>query len=97
MRFFRHNPRVVGLRRAILILVAAVALALPAGAWAGGFSAHLYAPNHQPKVGNWRIKVTARRGGQKLSGTVSYRFLYAGQVVKTEPGGRSSMASSTTR
>jgi hypothetical protein len=87
MRFFRHNARTVGLRDAVLILVAAVALALPASAWAGSFSARLYAPNHQPKVGKWRIKVTARRGRQKLSGTVSYRFLYAGQVVSTQPGG----------
>ena len=38
-------------------------------------TARLYATTHQPKVGNWPIKVTATRGSQKLSGTVNYRFL----------------------
>ena len=75
--------------RSILVAaVAAVALALPASALAGGFTAHLSAPNHEPKVGNWRITVTANRGGQKLSGTVSYRFLYNHAVVGRQPGGR---------
>jgi hypothetical protein len=82
-----HSP-VRGLRPVLLAAVAILALAWPASALAGGFTARLYAPNHQPKVGSWRIKVTATRGGQKLSGSVNYRFLYQGQVVSRKPGYR---------
>ncbi len=77
--------------RSVLLLTALIAaLAFPANALAGGFTAHLYVPHntHQPKVGNWRIKVTATRGTQKLSGTVSYRFLFQGAVVSTQSGGK---------
>lgn len=79
-------------RRALAPLLAtlftAAALALPATAVAAGFTAHLYAPNHQPEVGaKWRIKVTATRGGRALSGTVRYRYLSYGSVVATRPGG----------
>ncbi len=76
-------------RRPRAILVAAVAtltLAWPAAALAGGFTARLYAPSHEPKVGTWRIRVTATRGRQRLSGKVSYRFVYHGQVVSRQPG-----------
>ena len=73
-------------RRLLLGAVAVLALALPSSALAGGFTARLYATTHQPKVGNWPIKVTAMRGSQKLSGTVNYRFLYLGQVVSRQPG-----------
>jgi hypothetical protein len=66
--------------------VAIIALALPGSALAGGFTAHLYAPSHQPKVGSWRIKVTATRGRQQLSGKVSYRFLLNGQPVAHRAG-----------
>jgi hypothetical protein len=90
-----HHVRRVPLRvpkpRSVLLpalAAVAVALALPASALAGGFTARLYAPNHQPNVGNWRITVTATRGAQKLSGRVYYRFLYNGAVVRTVPGGR---------
>lgn len=77
--------------RSILLLTALVAaLAFPASAPASAFTAHLYVPNntHTPSVGPWRIKVTAVRGTQKLSGTVSYRFLYQGIVVSTQAGGK---------
>ena len=77
----RHATRVIGL------VIAIVALALPAAAQAGGFTARLYAPGHQPRVGKWSIKVTATRGRQKLSGSVSYRYLFQGVVVSTQPGG----------
>jgi hypothetical protein len=77
------HPRI---RSLLLGAVAVLALALPSTALAGGFTAHLYAPNHQPKVGNWRITVTANRGSQKLSGTVNYQFLFNGQVVGHKPG-----------
>lgn len=69
--------------------VAVFALALPATAQAGGFSAHLYAPNHQPKARKlWPIKVTATRGRQKLSGSVYYRFFYNGTLVSRKRGGK---------
>lgn len=72
----------------LALLAALIVMALPATALAGGFTAHLYVPNntHQPKVGRWPIKVTATRGSQKLSGSVSYRFLLAGTQVSKQPG-----------
>ena len=69
-------------------VVAILALALPGSALAGGFTAHLYAPSHEPKVGYWPITVTAVRGGQKLSGDVNYQFLWNGMVVSHQPGHR---------
>jgi len=69
------------------VALCATALSVPASALAGGFTAHLYANGHQPKVGNWPIRVTATRGSQKLSGTVRYRFFYSGQLVSTQAGG----------
>jgi hypothetical protein len=70
----------------IALLAALVVMAVPATALAGGFTAHLYVPNHQPKVGKWPIKVTATRGTQKLSGSVYYRFLLNGTQVSKQPG-----------
>jgi hypothetical protein len=82
-----HKVRLFPTLRPLLpVVVAVAALAVPASALAGGFTARLYAPNHQPKVGSWRITVTATRGRQKLSGTVKYRFLSNGAVVGRRPG-----------
>lgn len=75
------------IRPALLPLIVLAALALPASALGASFSAHLRIGSHQPKVGPQPITVTATRGRTKLSGTVSYRFLFNGMVVKTEPGG----------
>lgn len=80
------SPRRLAPRAIVVLLVATVALGLPAGALAGGFTATLYPSSHTPKVGSWPVKVTATRGRQKLSGSVSYQFLFQGQVVKKEPG-----------
>ncbi len=82
------DPRFRRLRRILPAAVAILAVAWPAAALAAGFTAHLYAPTHQPRVGNMRIKVTATRGRRRLSGTVRYRFLYNGVVVSRQPGGR---------
>lgn len=72
-----------------LAAVLALALALPATASAGGFTARLQAPNHTPKAGrDWPITVTARRGRAKLSGSVRYEFLFQGQIVSRQPGHR---------
>ena len=84
IRLFR--PPVRRLRLALLGAAAVLLLALPASALAGGFTARLYAPNHQPKVGYWHITVTATRGRQKLSGSVNYRFLFQGFVVSHQRG-----------
>jgi len=76
------------LRRALFMVVVVAALALPATALAGGFTAHLTAPNHEPIANKkWPITVTATRGSTKLSGTVRYRFLSDGTVVSSKPGG----------
>ncbi len=85
----RLHRKALAPRTVLLLTAVMAALAFPTSALAGGFTAHLYVPNktHAPKVGNWRIKVTANRGSQKLSGTVSYRFLFQGTVVSTQPGG----------
>lgn len=89
MHFAPHARPARRLGRRLIPLVAALAVALviPAGALAGGFTAHLRISTHEPKVGLQPITVTAVRGSQKLSGTVSYQFLYQGQLVKSEPGG----------
>jgi hypothetical protein len=63
-------------------------LVVPATAFAGGFTADLYASGHEPRVGRWPIKVTATRGQQKLSGDVDYQFVFQDAVVKREPGYR---------
>lgn len=88
MRSSRLHRKVTATRAAVLLIALAAALAVPANALAGGFTAHLYVPGntHQPKVGNWRIKVTATRGKQKLSGHVHYNFLFEGMVVSTQAG-----------
>lgn len=82
----KHNSHNARLWSLLALLAALVVMALPATALAGGFTAHLYVPNHQPKVGRWPIKVTATRGSQKLSGSVSYRFLLNGTQVSKQPG-----------
>jgi hypothetical protein len=87
VRLFR--PPIRRLRLALVGAAAILVLALPASALAGGFTARLYTPgpkHHQPRVGKWRIMVTATRGRQKLSGHVNYRFLYQGQIVSRRPG-----------
>jgi hypothetical protein len=80
------HPRVRRLVPALLAAAAVMTLAVPAPALAGGFTARLYAPNHQPKVGLWHITVTANRGSQKLGGNVYYRFLYQGTPVSRQAG-----------
>jgi hypothetical protein len=82
------HPRLRRLRPVLAGAVAVLALALPGSALAGGFTAHLYAATHQPRVGYMPITVTATRGAQKLSGSVNYQFLFNGVVVSHQPGGR---------
>ena len=80
---FRDQPGGVHPRWSVLAaMVAALVFAFSASASAASFTAHLKAPNHSPTAGKyWRITVTATHGGAKLSGSVSYRFLYNGSVV----------------
>lgn len=82
----KRRIRNAGSSAALALLAALAMMALPATALAGGFTAHLYVATHQPKVGYQPIKVTATRGSQKLSGTVSYRFLLNGIQVSKQPG-----------
>jgi hypothetical protein len=53
-----------------------------ASASAGGVTATLRASTHQPTVGKpWPIHFTVLRGGQAVGASVSYEYLFAGQVV----------------
>jgi len=77
-----------GIQSLVGVLVAVVALTIPTSALAGGFAAHLSAPNHHPVANTrWHITVTATRGHSQLSGTVSYRYLTNGAVVGHSVGG----------
>jgi len=84
----RHPVRRLTVSPLLTLIVVGVALAVPAGAFAGGFTATLTAPNHHPVANTkWHITVTATRVRQKLSGTVSYRYLSNGTVVGHGTGG----------
>jgi hypothetical protein len=83
-------PRSAHLRKsagAIAVIVAIAAAMLPSAALASAFTAKLTIPTHTPKVGKEKLTVTAVKGSQKLSGTVSYQFLFEGQPVSKQPGG----------
>lgn len=71
MRFGHGKSSPRPSRLAVVAVILAAALALPASALAGGFTAHLYASTHEPRVGLRPIKVTATRGRQKLTGNVN--------------------------
>jgi hypothetical protein len=90
MRHSLRSPFAGRTRRTSLILAAvsvALAVAIPSAASAAAFTAHLEAPNHTPIANKkWWITVTATKGRTKLSGSVSYRFLFDGQVVGSKPG-----------
>lgn len=52
------------------------------GASVGGVSATLHAATHHPKVQvPWPIHFTVTRGGAPAHASVSYEYLFAGQVV----------------
>jgi hypothetical protein len=49
---------------------------------AGGVTASLYAGTHKPKVqAPWPLHFTVTRGGQPLAASVSYEYMFGGQVV----------------
>jgi opacity protein-like surface antigen len=75
--------------RVLALVLTALALALPASAVAAAapFTARLQAPNHSPTAGKkWYITVTVTHGKTKLSGSVSYQFLYNGSDVGNQKG-----------
>jgi hypothetical protein len=82
----KHRIRNACLSSVLAVLAALAVMALPATALASGFTAHLHVPSHQPKVGKWPLRVTATRGSQKPSGSVSFRFLLDGTQVSKQPG-----------
>jgi len=48
----------------------------------GGVSASMHATTHNPKVNApWPIRFTVTRGGQTVRASVSYEYLFGGQVV----------------
>ena len=48
----------------------------------GGITAKLHAGAHQPKVeAPWPIQFTVTRAGQPVTASVSYEYLFGGQVV----------------
>ena len=87
MSFRAHHAHVRSTLGVLTMAITALALALPAPAAASSISAHLSAPNHAPIAGKkWYITVTISHGGQKLTGSVKYQFLFDGTVVSTQPG-----------
>ncbi|HME05167.1 MAG TPA: hypothetical protein VKG38_19240 [Solirubrobacteraceae bacterium] len=52
------------------------------GAGAGGVSATMLGSTHQPKVGQpWPFHLTVTRSGQPARASVTYEYVFAGQVV----------------
>jgi hypothetical protein len=52
------------------------------GASAGGVSATMLGSTHQPKVGRpWPFHLAVTRGGQPVKASVTYEYVFAGQVV----------------
>ena len=62
-------------------------LMLPATALAAAFRLTPHIANHAPIVNKlWPIRIDVTRGATKLSGSVSYDFLFSGSVVSTQKG-----------
>lgn len=77
------------MRAALVTALALAALAAGGPATAAArppFVARLYAPGHHPHADHrWPITITARtHGGKRLSGRVSYEYLYGGRVVSRQ-------------
>lgn len=69
-------------RVSLAVIAAALMAALPAAA-EGRLVAHLYAPNHHPRVHRpWPIRITAADPqGHPVRAEVRYQYLFNGQVV----------------
>ncbi len=64
-------------------------LALPGSALAAAFKLTPRIPNHRPTVGReWPIRLGVARGKTKLSGSVSYEYLFNGSVLSEQKGHR---------
>ena len=72
---------------AVIALLVALALATTAaagtvGGSSRGLTATLHAGTHHPEVGRrWPIQFTATRSGRAVRATVTYEYVYGGQVV----------------
>ncbi|MGD0452998.1 MAG: hypothetical protein ABSB69_05320 [Solirubrobacteraceae bacterium] len=65
-----------------LVVATALDNARTVGATSGGVTAILHAGTHRPKVEvRWPIHFTVTRGGRKAAASVSYEYLFGGQVV----------------
>ncbi len=77
------------LRSALVALPILAALALAGSALAAAFKVTPQIPNHRPTVGReWPIKLGVTRGRTKLSGSVSYEYLFNGSVLSKQKGHR---------
>jgi hypothetical protein len=80
-------PRTRSLLATTTLVLAAGALALPAGqaGAAAACVAKLKAPGHRPKANRlWPITVTCRTSsGKPVRASATYQFIYEGQVVAT--------------
>jgi hypothetical protein len=68
-------------------LALTAALALPASALAANFKLTPHIANHAPTINKkWPITIDVTKGKTKLSGSVTYQFLFSGSVVSTQKG-----------
>ncbi|HEX3804983.1 MAG TPA: hypothetical protein VHV75_19310 [Solirubrobacteraceae bacterium] len=83
------QPRGSRSRRRVTSLALALiaALMLPASALAASFKLTPHIANHTPIINKkWPITVDVTKGKTKLSGSVTYQFLFSGSVVSTQKG-----------
>jgi hypothetical protein len=72
---------------ALIAMVTSVASASQASPSGAGFKITVRIANHTPVAGHrWPIELKIDKGRRKLSGTVRYQFVFAGVVVRTQPG-----------
>lgn len=65
-----------------VLALTATAAAGTVGGSSGGLTATLHAGTHHPEVGRrWPIQFTATRSGRAVRATVTYEYVYGGQVV----------------
>lgn len=67
---------------AVMLASASLAAAATVTGSSRGLSASMHVGTHHPKVGaRWPLQFTAKRSGRGVQATVTYEYLYDGQVV----------------